>query len=65
MQYCQSTQIVCGTGSGSSKFPCMSHTPPSVKASPHALRGKEEIWIERHTGSGTQTHNHQASLLCG
>ena len=41
MQYCQSTQIHSGIGPGSPKFPCMSHTPPSVKACPHALRGKE------------------------
>ena len=64
MWYCQSTQILNTTGPGSPKFPCMSHTPPSVKACPHALRGNEENWIERHTGSGAQTNNHQA-LLCG
>ena len=40
-QYCQSTQIPNGIDPGSPKFPCMSHTPPSVKACPHALRGKE------------------------
>ena len=36
---------------------------PLRKTCPHALRGKKEFGIERHTESGAQTHNHQASLM--
>ena len=41
----------------------MSHIPPSGKHVLIPLEVKEEFWIERHTGSWAETHNHQASLI--